>query len=212
MLKESHILLGEYLIGYRSLPGQLYEKAFLWGCVEPDYNYFTYLKGSIRIEPLRGHNFQNARNSILRLAGRLQRCGCRGLWDYYRLGKLIHYISDAFTYPHNQHYGGSLKGHVLYEEKLHDCFRNCVSEAVGIPGEEPDCPVGAVILGAHRQYVETAADPLTDLKYILETTCAVFRFLVPELSPAAVRLWEDCESGLCEELAYAGHPSPRTAG
>ncbi len=31
-----------------------------------------------------------------------------GIRDYYRLGKLTHYVADAFTYPHNRIFQGSL--------------------------------------------------------------------------------------------------------
>ena len=35
----------------------------------------------------------------------------------YRLGVLLHYAADAFTWPHNEHFGGSLREHMRYERR-----------------------------------------------------------------------------------------------
>lgn len=34
------------------------------------------------------------------------------------LGQIIHYVADYFTFPHNNHYDGSLKDHCVYEGNL----------------------------------------------------------------------------------------------
>lgn len=107
MPKESHKHLVEYLLSCRSLTCRIYEKAFLWGRVEPDNNRLPYIRDSLRIQPFRGSNYQNARRHILRIANRLQVSKHVGLWYYYSLGKLIVYVSDAFTYPNNRQYGSN---------------------------------------------------------------------------------------------------------
>lgn len=35
-----------------------------------------------------------------------------------RLGEIIHYIADYFTFPHNTHYTGNMKDHCVYESDL----------------------------------------------------------------------------------------------
>ena len=40
------------------------------------------------------------------------------MWQYYTLGKLTHYLADAFTYPHNDHFSDSLMDHHRYESDL----------------------------------------------------------------------------------------------
>lgn len=40
------------------------------------------------------------------------------MWQYYTLGKLTHYLADAFTYPHNENYPESLIAHRQYEDDL----------------------------------------------------------------------------------------------
>lgn len=36
----------------------------------------------------------------------------------WRMGIVLHYIADYFTYPHNSHYPGGFKDHCIYEEEL----------------------------------------------------------------------------------------------
>lgn len=42
----------------------------------------------------------------------------------YLLGKLIHYIADAFTFPHNNVFKRNLVQHCKYENKLHQAYLN----------------------------------------------------------------------------------------
>ena len=102
MRGKSHRCLGKYLVQhYMSDTPERYVKAFLLGCIEPDRNPATYLKGSIRCQWLRGHNYRNARRFMRAISARLEKKETLGLFDYYTLGKLIHYTTDAFTYAHN---------------------------------------------------------------------------------------------------------------
>lgn len=36
----------------------------------------------------------------------------------FRMGKILHYVADYFTLPHNVHFDGNMKEHCIYEEKL----------------------------------------------------------------------------------------------
>ena len=73
MRGKSHISLGQYLLE-QYLPDlpRHYRKAFLFGCIQPDRNPATYLKGSFRFQWLRGHNYPNASRFMHRIAGRLE--------------------------------------------------------------------------------------------------------------------------------------------
>ena len=123
MRGKSHMELGNYLVE-RFIPGLpfYFRSAFLMGCVQPDKNPATYLKGSLRYQWLRGHNYPNARRFMGRLARRLEKKAALGLWDYYSLGKLVHYTADAFTAAHNDFYLSSLRDHRQYEILLQDYF------------------------------------------------------------------------------------------
>lgn len=60
MKTKDHRLLGEFLLKNTSLfPGKKERTFFLFGCVEPDYNPFTYLLGFF-IHPFRGHHVENS--------------------------------------------------------------------------------------------------------------------------------------------------------
>lgn len=187
---KSHRLLGEYLIdNCRSPGGWTDEKAFLWGCVQPDYNILTYLKGSRSVQPLRGHNYKNAEPCILRTIAQLQRKTRWGMGEYYSLGKLIHYISDAFTYPHNAHYGKSLSGHLRYEEKLHTSFRAFAAGHPAVPEDSVSGSVQDYILSAHERYLGAEAGLNTDMRYILAAARTAFSLLLPDAETIFAGPW-----------------------
>ena len=74
MRGKSHRCLGKYLVQhYMSDTPERYVKAFLLGCIEPDRNPATYLKGSIRCQWLRGHNYRNARRFMRAISARLEK-------------------------------------------------------------------------------------------------------------------------------------------
>lgn len=125
MQTRDHRLLSNYLLNNSVIyiPENI-RPFFIWGSIEPDYNVFTYLRGSIRKQVLRGHNYDNVIDSINSLITRLQD-GMKNKYSYfYLLGKLIHYVADAFTFPHNKEFEGSLAEHCRYEHKLHNEMKN----------------------------------------------------------------------------------------
>ena len=91
-----------------------WEIAFLFGSYQPDCNPLSYLKGSVHGKTLMGHNFSNSRLYIDRNIVRLQNRKRWTVWQYYTLGKLTHYLADAFTFPHNETYEDSLMAHRRY--------------------------------------------------------------------------------------------------
>ena len=120
MKKKDHRALGAAIADYTNNPMLLkHRKAFILGCVEPDYNLFTYLRGCKSHRNVCGHNEKNIEKHITRLTERLERTGVNNSADYFRLGTLIHYIADTFTYPHTRVYNGTMKHHIAYEQTLH---------------------------------------------------------------------------------------------
>ena len=186
MKRESHKLLGMYLLeNQQGLSAQRYEKAFLFGCIQPDMNVFTYLKGSMRVQMLRGHNFKNSEICVSRTIQKLQKDGTWTMKDYYRLGKLIHYISDAFTYPHNDFYEESIIEHRVYEGKLNSYFKDNIK----CPKKEPLNNTGNSIMDAvrliHKQYTDAMKDVYTDMDFIIHTAEIVFNRLITEAAAVA---------------------------
>ena len=81
MKKKDHLLLGRFLLAQKAAPsGSMARRLFLFGCVEPDINPFTYMRGSVRHQFLQGHNAENARKHFQNLLERLSRSGVHSPW------------------------------------------------------------------------------------------------------------------------------------
>lgn len=177
MRGKSHICLGQYLIDhYMENTPKACTRAFLIGCVQPDRNPVTYLKGSVRFQWLRGHNYRNARRFMRRISQRLERKQQLNLFDYYTLGKLIHYTTDAFTYAHNAEFPRDLSDHRVYEAALQDHFLAYMRTD---PQVNPR--VAGTIMEAissyHREYEEKAKGIRTDSRFALTACCCVVALL-----------------------------------
>ena len=127
----SHRTLGQFLTDkYLHEYPRFCRHAFSLGCIQPDKNPTTYLKGSLRWQWMRGHNWDNAKAYIRKTGNHLQARKKLKLLDFYRLGKLIHYTADAFTYSHNKHYTDNLSAHRSYERDLHRKLEQYLAEHV----------------------------------------------------------------------------------
>lgn len=123
MTTKSHYYLGKCLIAryfYNWTP--LERRAFLFGCIEPDINLVTYLNGITYTQTIKGHNYPNMLPQLRSLSKKLLASETIGPLFCYRLGKLIHYLTDAFTFPHNTAFTGTMRDHVQYEEELEKMF------------------------------------------------------------------------------------------
>lgn len=190
METKSHVLLARYLLNQiPNFDSTIYQKVFILGCIEPDFNMFSYLKGS-KCQKFRGHNYNSSSNYTVHVLEKLKGKGHWNLRDYYRLGKLMHYLSDAFTYPHNDNFTGTLWEHRVYEARLHSCFTAYLKQY----GKEntKDYPenVGKYIGDFHRQYMRTSRDVNNDAKFITQVTSRVMRALAYGLTPVC---YEQCE-------------------
>ena len=120
MKTKDHKIMAKHLLNCADIYiAKSLKAAFILGNIEPDRNPFTYLRGSIKNQMLRGHNFDNSYESIVKLVRRIQLHGCTRMRDFYLLGKLTHYVADAFTFPHNKEFTGGLLEHCNYESTLH---------------------------------------------------------------------------------------------
>ena len=97
-------------------------RAFVLGCVCPDYLPTTYLRGFGRSHAMRGHHAIYSAAHVKRILRRLESEGIRTVRDCYALGSLIHYLADSFTHVHNESFKGDMREHRLYEAYLHRHF------------------------------------------------------------------------------------------
>lgn len=168
-----HKLLGTYLIQKMELQGTLSgisKIAFLWGNIEPDINCLTHLKGFLHNRQFHGHNFQNGRSRIKSLLRKIQR-GHVAVIRYYRMGKVMHYMADTFTFPHNEFFPGDITQHVNYEHMLHHQFLSVIhSKADAEDSVTKKRNQWIVFNREHRQYVSDRKNALDDIRYILAST------------------------------------------
>ena len=170
MQKRSHKLLAQTLLDRRDgFRKKRYELAFLFGSFQPDCNPLSYLKGSLRAQKFMGHNFSNSHPYIERHIAGLQRSTHWTMWQYYTLGKLTHYLADAFTYPHNENYPESLLDHRRYEDELRQYLAEYLSQRT-LRREQVRQDLAAAIDELHQQYMDTVADMRRDVQYILRAT------------------------------------------
>lgn len=177
MRGKSHRCLGQYLAEhYMTEVPKPSVKAFLIGCVEPDRNPVTYLKGSFRCQWLRGHNYRNARRFMRQISWRLEKKDKLNLFDYYTLGKLIHYTTDAFTYAHNDMFTTNLGDHREYEAALQEHFLSFIQEDPEVNPQTARSIMEAIYC-YHREYEALEADIRTDAKFALTACCCVLAVL-----------------------------------
>ena len=183
MRGKSHLSLGHYLIqNYMENLPLRYQKAFLVGCIEPDRNPMPYFKGSLRSQWMRGHNYNNASHFMDRLAKRLENKPKLHLFDYYSMGKLIHYTTDAFTYAHNDLFPTDLDQHRVYEVALQNHFLNFMDaqppvECCNLPAL-PTYSVMDTIRYQHRDYIRRPCSIHTDTAFAFSVCCSVVSLLL----------------------------------
>ena len=165
MRGKSHQQLGRYLAEkYMSTLPRRYVRAFLIGCIEPDRNPATYLKGSLRQQWLRGHNWGNAQNYMQRVSRRLENRRKMRLLDYYTMGKLIHYTTDAFTSAHHAYFSENRLEHRQYEAALQNHFIQYLAQAPAI-WTDARKPVMDTIRSYHREYIRRPVNIHTDTRF-----------------------------------------------
>lgn len=183
---KDHLTLGRFLLNQYDHAGlQKYRFAFLLGCIEPDYNVATYTRGIWNHKKFRGHNAENSFTHIVKCMTDLQNDGLSSAWDYFTLGTMLHYVADAFTWPHNEFWKGNLLQHVIYERKLHEVFFHALRADI----KNMPAPVGYSLI----QYFGDVHDTYSAASHKLETDC---RYIVGV-----------CEAMLSGSLRYASVPT-----
>ena len=184
MRNKSHALMGKILLReYLSDLPAAHARSFLLGCTQPDKNPTTYLKGSLRSNWMRGHNYSNASRYMTRLTLRLEGKEHYNLWDCYCLGKLIHYTMDAFTFAHDERFPKKLKAHRIYEARLQNYFLAQVRRRPIPSGQFPGSPA-VLIRSMHHSYSKLPGCIETDTDYAFRACCLLTKCLTSALVSA----------------------------
>lgn len=165
---KSHLMLSAFLMDL--VPVR--KAAFLYGSVEPDIILVSYLSGSMHGKSFHGHDYRNMSKRIQSVLARMQEGKGHGLLHSYRLGKLIHYIADSFTFPHNEMFHGSLRSHMLYEDKLEEGLQHRLKDMQAGSCTLPPAFLLSHVFSCHAEYVRRAGSAETDLDYILRLSAA----------------------------------------
>ncbi|MDO5293892.1 MAG: zinc dependent phospholipase C family protein [bacterium] len=162
-------------------------KLFLIGCVEPDINLFTYLKGSLHLKKFHGHNYENACKVIKGYVSELNAIDRWSNMYYYKMGKLIHYAADAFTFPHNSQFKESLKAHIEYEDRLHQLFEESIELKAFIleRRDQKKWLLMQKFQELHQMYLDERETIKDDIRYI----CHICKYLSSELLPG-IKVYE----------------------
>ncbi|MBQ9806783.1 MAG: zinc dependent phospholipase C family protein [Clostridia bacterium] len=154
-----------------------HRRLFLCGCITPDYLPNTYFCGFGKEHTMRGHHASYSYKKICRILERLQKCGVKRRRDCFRLGLLMHYVSDSFTYPHTDGFTGDMKEHRKYEKTLHGCFGEylCAAEVpmssdAGFDGED-------LLTESRQAYDADSVGMERDCNYILNACTQLFSAL-----------------------------------
>ena len=186
MQKRSHKLLASALLESRQgFDARRFELAFLFGSFQPDCNPLTYFKGFWRVRKLQGHNFTNSQSYIFSRIRRLQRRSRWTVWNYYTLGKLTHYLADAFTFPHNETFPDTLMDHHRYETDLRAYLEEYLATRA-LRREKFRQDVADALQELHRQYMAGVADMRKDVQFILKATSLLMAGCLPASAAAAV--------------------------
>ncbi|MCD8155424.1 MAG: zinc dependent phospholipase C family protein [Clostridiales bacterium] len=122
MRKKSHMLLERYLADQMPEVNSLqcHRKAFCFGNILPD------LRPSFLTTK---HEFAGTFGSVQRRMKELVEYSPRETKErvyWRRLGEVLHYIADYFTFPHNPSFPGNLADHTHYEKMLKNSLKACV--------------------------------------------------------------------------------------
>lgn len=174
MTSQSHHQFGIYLEETALGPLTPAERAaFLFGCVEPDLNVTTYLRGSLHGQRFRGHHYPNLLPPLRTLLSKLAETKEPSVLACYRLGKVTHYLLDAFTYPHNLAFPGDLQDHRDYEHAMEPLFLRRLAQG---PAELPPLPEGGLyqtFLAIHSRYLGEEMGPDHDIAYATQAAAAI---------------------------------------
>lgn len=168
MRKKSHISLAKYLMNSEGMESIKHHKgAFYIGSVLPDcVPSFLVRKHTIE------DSFNVLEKEIYKLVSHYNtKKGADGYF-YIHLGVITHYVSDYFTFPHNEAYDGKLKDHCIYEEELKHEIRSYIKSPEAVRkrlGETVYSPemILNFIKRMHQIYSETKSAVKRDCEYIL---------------------------------------------
>lgn len=168
--KKSHISLAQFIVKNSDISElHQYKKAFYLGSILPD------CKPSFLTEK---HQFQETFDKVQGYIRDLtENCDTdeRNQRNYWRkIGEVIHYIADYFTFPHNKSFPGNLKDHCMYEKELKLYLRKYLRTGEALNKVRTmrnfysaDSLI-EFISRKHKEYLKICHSVVEDCRYILQ--------------------------------------------
>ena len=176
MKKKDHLQIGRLLLDQKDVNVSGARRLlFLFGCVEPDINPFTYTRGLFRHEFMHGHHADNSLRHRHKLMRRLTKSGVHSPWQWFTFGTLIHYSVDSFTFAHNTIFPGTMADHLRYENQLHAAFIDYVKGRAGRRRE----PIKGIrsLDKLHESYIHGAGAAARDCRFIMGAVKWLWRIM-----------------------------------
>ena len=175
MKKKDHLMLASFILDlFDSSVLTLHSAAFTAGCIEPDLNVLTYLRGSRKEKKFHGHNAGNCRAHLEKLLGKIEERGLTSGYGCFLLGVAVHYIADSFTAVHNTDIlDVDVKTHLEYENRLHEELMRALSKPFIFEYGMLNTSLKDYVTDNHHSYSASAPSTKNDCSYIVKTCCAV---------------------------------------
>lgn len=122
MRKKSHISLARHIVNISGMQSfEKHKKAFYIGSILPDCkpSFIT------QRHEITG-TFDLVEHGIEKLTQGYREMGDLSTAYFTKLGEIVHYIADYFTFPHNKEYPGNIKQHCIYEGELKHALRSYI--------------------------------------------------------------------------------------
>lgn len=175
MKKKDHLMLASFILRLADASVlSLHSTAFTAGCIEPDLNVFSYLRGSLKGKKFHGHNAGNCRTHLEKLLGKIEERGLTSGYDCFLLGVAVHYIADSFTAVHNTDIlDVDVKTHLEYENRLHEDLTEALKKPFIFEYGMLNTSLKDYVTDNHHSYSASAPSTKNDCSYIVKTCCAV---------------------------------------
>lgn len=124
MRKKSHISLAKHIVNISDIPNfSKHKKAFYVGSILPDCKP-SFLTKRHEIN----ETFALVEKGIHKLTQGYDSPQELSTMYFEKLGEVVHYIADYFTFPHNKEYPGTMAEHCVYEGELKHKLRSYIRD------------------------------------------------------------------------------------
>lgn len=151
---------------------------FKLGCIMPDLLLYTYAKG---------HTYESRFDEVCDRIRKLSYTGELNAISCLKLGYILHYVEDFFTYPHNNTFQGTLSDHVAYEAQFSIWMKDsenqydpAINEDISMAAKYSSCPDILILINKlHNEYLEKKPCFTNDSRYMHRAASMLTSYFMP---------------------------------